>query len=77
MAYVGGGYNATLIRIAQEAGYTTARAIERGVRQAPETRYHLQVSRVGWRDDVLDLYSGRLAKGLPTFAARVSGQNPG
>jgi peptidoglycan/xylan/chitin deacetylase (PgdA/CDA1 family) len=77
MAYVGGGYNGTLIQVAQDAGYTTARAIERGVLQTPEIRYHLHVSRIGWRDDVVDLYRGTLVNGLPTFAARISGQNPG
>ena len=77
MAFVGGGYNATLIQIVQEAGYTTARAIERGVLQSPAIRYHLHVSRIGWKDDVLNVYTGRLATGLPTFAKRLSGQNPG
>jgi hypothetical protein len=77
MAYVGGGYNATLMQIVKEAGYSTARAIERGVQQSPGIRYHLHVSRIGWKDDVLNMYTGKLAAGMPTFAKRVSGQNPG
>ena len=77
MAYVGGGFNTTLMAIVEQAGYTTARGIERGVQQVPANRYHLHVSRIGWRDDVTDLYNGRMAAGLPTFAKRVSGANPG
>ena len=77
MAYVGGGFNATLLAVAQQAGYTTARSIERGVNQPPANRYHLHVSRIGWQDDVTHVYNGRLAPGLPTFAKRVSGANPG
>jgi peptidoglycan/xylan/chitin deacetylase (PgdA/CDA1 family) len=77
MAYVGGGFNATLMRIVQEAGYTTARSIERGVLQKPGIRFHLHVSRIGWKDDVVNVYTGKLVPGLPTFAKRVSGANPG
>ncbi len=77
MAYVGGGFNATLMTIVQQAGYRTARSIERGVLQTPASRYHLHVSRIGWKDDVIDLYNGKMAAGLPTFAKRVSGANPG
>jgi peptidoglycan/xylan/chitin deacetylase (PgdA/CDA1 family) len=77
MAYVGGGFDATLMAIVKQAGYTTARSIERGVLQTRAIRFHLHVSRVGWRDDVTDLYNARLAPGLPTFAKRVSGANPG
>jgi hypothetical protein len=77
MAYVGGGFNGTLLQIVQEAGYTTARSIERGVLQALGIRYHLHVSRISWDDDVTDLYNGRMARGLPAFAQRVSGANPG
>lgn len=77
LAYVGGGYNDTLMQIVHDAGYLTARSIERGVQQSPAIRYHLHVSRVGWHDDVTDLYRGTLAPGLPTFAKRVSGTDPG
>ena len=77
MAFVGGGYDATLIGIVKAAGYTTARSIDRGVVQSPAARFRLRVSRIGWKDDVLDIYKGRMATGLPTFAKRVSGQDPG
>lgn len=77
MAYVGGGFNETLMAIVRQAGYRTARSIQRGVAQTPSIRYRLHVSRIGWHDDLLDLYNGRLAAGLPTFAKRVSGANPG
>ena len=77
MAYVGGGFNATLLAIVQQAGYTTARSIQRGVVQTPGIRYRLHVSRISWHDDVTDLYNGRMADGLPKFATRVSGANPG
>jgi peptidoglycan/xylan/chitin deacetylase (PgdA/CDA1 family) len=77
MAYVGGGFNATLMTIVQQAGYTSARSIERGVLQTGAIRYHLHVSRVSWHDDVTDIYTGRMVAGLPTFAQRVSGANPG
>src|SRR6185369_16761518 len=77
MAYVGGGFNGTPLQIVKQAGYTTARSIERGVLQTPGIRYHLHVSRISWDDDLTDLYNGRMARGLPTFAKRVSGANPG
>jgi peptidoglycan/xylan/chitin deacetylase (PgdA/CDA1 family) len=77
IAYVGGGYDATLMQLAHDAGYLTARSIERGVQQSAAIRYHLHVSRVSWHDDVTDLYKGTMAAGLPTFAKRVSGANPG
>jgi peptidoglycan/xylan/chitin deacetylase (PgdA/CDA1 family) len=77
IAYVGGGYNATLMQLAHDAGYLTARSIERGVEQSPAIRFHLHVSRVSWHDDVIDLYKGTMAAGLPMFAKRVSGANPG
>jgi hypothetical protein len=32
---------------------------------------------VSWHDDVTDIYTGRMVAGLPTFAQRVSGANPG
>ena len=77
MAYVGGGFDQTLMSIVQQAGYTSARSIERGVIQTKGVRYHLHVSRISWHDDVADLYNGRMVAGLPMFAKRVSGANPG
>jgi peptidoglycan/xylan/chitin deacetylase (PgdA/CDA1 family) len=77
LAYVGGGFNATLMQLVHDAGYLTARSIERGVQQSPGIRFHLHVSRVSWHDDVTDLYAGTMASGLPMFAKRVSGANPG
>ena len=72
-----GGFNQALMTIVKEAGYSTARSIERGVLQSAQIRYHLHVSRIGWKDDVTDLYGGRMEPGLPTFAKRISGANPG
>lgn len=77
MAYVGGGYNEALMAIVKQAGYTTARSVERSVIQSPANRYRLRVSRISWHEDVTDLYGGRMAPGLPTFAMRVSGEKPG
>ncbi len=77
MAYVGGGWNATLASVVQAAGYTSARAIDRGVIQSSALRFHLHVSRIGWKDDVANVYAGTMVKGLPTFANCVSGVNPG
>lgn len=78
MAYVGGGFDATLEQIVQQAGYTTARTILRGVIQSPDKRYELRVSRIGAYDDVRDaLGSPRLVPGLPTFVKRVTGVDPG
>ena len=76
MAFVGGGYDATLMAIAKAAGYTTARSIDRGVVQSAAARFRLRVSRIGWKDDVLDIYKGRLAPGLPTFAKTGERQGP-
>lgn len=73
MAYVGGGYNATLEALAAKAGYTTARSIVRGIVQSKADRYHLRVVRIGGHDDVIDPLTGRLVPGLPTFVARMHG----
>jgi peptidoglycan/xylan/chitin deacetylase (PgdA/CDA1 family) len=73
MAYVGGGYDATLQRLVEKAGYTTARGIARGVVQTAHRRYALRVVRIALRDDVSDLLAGTIVPGLPTFAARVAG----
>jgi peptidoglycan/xylan/chitin deacetylase (PgdA/CDA1 family) len=73
MAYVGGGYDKTLIGLVAAAGYTTARSINRGVVQTVDRRYSLRVVRIGANDDVLDPQEQTLVPGLPTFAARMRG----
>ena len=73
MAYVGGGYDARLQRLVQQAGYTSARSINRGVVQTSRSRFALRVVRVGAHDDVTDVVGGVLVPGLPTFAARMAG----
>jgi len=55
IAYVGGGFNSTLIEEVRKAGYTTARSVERGRGQSAKDRYALRVVRVEGRDDVLDV----------------------
>jgi peptidoglycan/xylan/chitin deacetylase (PgdA/CDA1 family) len=82
MAYVGGGYDATLMGIVQEAGYSSARAVNRGTWQEPGARYRLRVSRVGFWDDIVDgtfesAINCALDPALPTFKSRVLGTNPG
>jgi peptidoglycan/xylan/chitin deacetylase (PgdA/CDA1 family) len=77
MAYVGGGYDATLIDLVRKAGYTTARSIDRGVIQTPEVRYRLRVVRIGAYDDVRSILHRTLVPGLPTFEKRVTGVDPG
>ena len=73
MAYVGGGYDATLQRLVEEAGYTSARGIARGIIQSPGRRFAMRVVRVGVHDDVVTLGGGVLVDGLPTFTARMAG----
>jgi peptidoglycan/xylan/chitin deacetylase (PgdA/CDA1 family) len=73
MAYVGGGYDDTLQQLVEQAGYTTARAINRGVIQTERRRYAMRVVRVAMRDDVSDLVAGTIVPGLPTFSARMAG----
>lgn len=77
MAYVGGGYNATLVDLVRRAGYTTARAIVRGVVQTPGLRFQLRVARIGAYDDVTDVRDPSMVPGLPTFEKRVTGVDPG
>jgi hypothetical protein len=72
MAYVGGGFDATLESLVWRAGYTTARSILRGIDQTPGHRFTLRVIRIGSRDDVLDV-TGELVPGLPIFAAKMAG----
>lgn len=73
MAYVGGGFNETLVRLVRKAGYTTARSIVRGIEQRRADRFALRVVRIGPRDDVADMVEGTLVPGLPTFTARMHG----
>lgn len=73
IAYVGGGFDATLERLVQQAGYTSARSIRRGIAQDPTRRYELRVVRIGSHDDVADLIHAVLVPGLPTFTARMHG----
>lgn len=74
MAYVGGGFDATLVRLVRQAGYTTARSIVRGVRQDAAHRYTLRVVRMGALDDVLDAVAGTMDPAMPVFAARIAGR---
>jgi len=73
MAYVGGGFDATLESLVKQAGYTTARSILRGIFQSVDDRFALRVVRVGGEDDVLDPVTGTMAPGLPIFAAKMAG----
>jgi peptidoglycan/xylan/chitin deacetylase (PgdA/CDA1 family) len=73
MAYVGGGFDATLMKLVKKAGYTTARSIERGTKQRQADRFRLVVVRVGARDDVVDVATGAMADGLPAFTAKMAG----
>jgi peptidoglycan/xylan/chitin deacetylase (PgdA/CDA1 family) len=73
MAYVGGGYNADLEGLVKKAGYTTARAIVRGIAQVKADRFVLRVVRIGPYDDVVNVVTGELVPGLPVFAMRMAG----
>jgi peptidoglycan/xylan/chitin deacetylase (PgdA/CDA1 family) len=73
MAYVGGGFNADLIALVRKAGYTTARSIIRGIGQSRAHRFTLRVIAIRPREDVIDVVTGELVPGLPTFASEVSG----
>jgi peptidoglycan/xylan/chitin deacetylase (PgdA/CDA1 family) len=82
MAYVGGGFDATVIGVVRAAGYRSARAILRGVVQSPAVRYDLHVSRIGVYDDVFnkkiaDVMSCNLDLAMPDLQARLSGSDPG
>jgi peptidoglycan/xylan/chitin deacetylase (PgdA/CDA1 family) len=68
MAYVGGGYDATLMDVARGAGYVTARTTVPGRRQSTAHRYSLRVVHVGWQEDVANERLGRMVPGLPAFA---------
>jgi peptidoglycan/xylan/chitin deacetylase (PgdA/CDA1 family) len=73
MAYVGGGFDATLESLVRQAGYTTARSILRGTDQSRADRFTLRVVRIGSTDDVVDVVTGELVPGLPVFAAKMAG----
>jgi peptidoglycan/xylan/chitin deacetylase (PgdA/CDA1 family) len=73
MAYVGGGFNKTLIAVVKKAGYTTARSIIRGIEQSEENRFQLRVIALAPHDDVEDVYSQRIDPALPDFVAKVTG----
>ena len=73
MAYVGGGFSPTLEALAQQAGYTTARSIRRGIVQAPAMRFELHVVRIGPYDDVTNRLTWTIDPNLPTFVARMHG----
>lgn len=60
MAYVGGGFDATLEALVRRAGYTTARSVLRGIVQVPSARFELRVVRIGAYDDVTDVTIGAL-----------------
>jgi peptidoglycan/xylan/chitin deacetylase (PgdA/CDA1 family) len=82
MAYVGGGYDATLMSLVQEAGYSSARAVNRGVWQEPGARYRLRISRVGFWDDIIggtfeNAINCAFDPAMSTFESRVAGTNPG
>ncbi len=74
MAYVGGGFNARLIRQVRRAGYTTARSVVRGIHQDPAHRFTLRVVRVAARDDVLSVAAGTIDPLVPRFAAKITGR---
>jgi peptidoglycan/xylan/chitin deacetylase (PgdA/CDA1 family) len=71
MAYVGGGYNATLMDVARQAGYTTARTTVSGIQQTVAHRYSLRVVHVGWQEDVANERLGTMTPDLPAFARSI------
>jgi peptidoglycan/xylan/chitin deacetylase (PgdA/CDA1 family) len=73
MAYVGGGFSPTLEALVEQAGYTTARTIRRGIVQAAAQRYELHVVRIGPYDDVTNRVTWTIDPDLPTFVARMHG----
>lgn len=73
MAYVGGGFDASLVALVRRAGYTTARSIIRGIRQPEADRYALRVVALAPGDDVIDPYLGEISPGVPTFVGKVTG----
>ena len=74
MAYVGGGFNPTLVGLVDMTGYQTARSVLHGLIQRWSDRLTLRVVRIGPYDDVTDRQSWSVDPGVPLFAAKVSGQ---
>jgi peptidoglycan/xylan/chitin deacetylase (PgdA/CDA1 family) len=74
MAYVGGGFDATLISLVRRAGYATARSIRHGVVQRWADRFALRVVRIGVYDDVTDRTVWAIDPAVPVFAAKVTGR---
>lgn len=73
MAYVGGGFDATLVSLVERAGYATARSILHGVVQHWADRFALRVVRIGVYDDVTDRSTWAVDPAVPVFAAKVTG----
>ena len=71
MAYVGGGYNSTLMDLARQAGYSTARTTVSGRQQTVAHRYSLRVVHVGWQEDVANEKLGTMVPDLPAFARNL------
>lgn len=74
MAYVGGGFDATLVSQVERAGYATARSIRHGILQRWSDRFVLRVVRVGVYDDVLQRATWTVDPAVPLFAAKVLGE---
>ncbi len=73
MAYVGGGFSPTLEALVEQAGYTTARSIRRGILQTKALRYELHVVRIGPYDDITSRSAWTVDPALPVFTARMQG----
>ena len=73
MAYVGGGYDATLESLVRTAGYTLGARDPTRDRPAPDHRFRMRVVRIGVHDDVANLLQGAMVADLPTFASRMRG----
>ena len=74
MAYVGGGYDRLLEGLVRNAGYTTARTINRGIEQDPAHRFRLRVVRIGAHDDVANLIHGHPRPGPPDVRGADAGR---
>jgi len=73
MAYVGGGFDAAMIKAVRDAGYSSARSIMRGIATDPPERWKLPVVRIDAHDDVSDMLHGVMVPGLPIFTKRMGG----
>ena len=72
MAYVGGGYDATLIALVKKAGYRTARTTHEGFALEADERYTLPAIHVSHWFDVVDPVTEELVPGLPRFVSRMT-----